>query len=258
MGIKDIVQLNAEQREEILKSCPPPDRYILLSSSNTMTEEQLDQFYSDTRAKATAAQKNVDARPINFNSPEFIEFAKKYVEDTINMLMNDPSIGKDGQMAFVLGSPGAGKSSAIKTEKEKLGAWHADADKIKEKLSTDLGIDVNHPEMHKASGYIMKNFVIPALLQNKINFIQEKIGDEVGKMVTYTEDYISKGYEVSLTLVHCDYNVCRQRNCRRCLSSIADGEVPRLVEDEAIVGYANSPMETYMYLMENVGHLFAV
>jgi len=171
--------------------------------------------------------------------------------------MNNNSIGKEGQMAFVLGSPGAGKSSAIKTEKEKLGAWHADADEIKKKIHKELGVDINHPEIHKASGFVMKNYIIPALLSNKINFIQEKIGDEIGKMIKYSEEYVSQGYEVSLSLVHCDYNVCRQRNCNRCLESIAKGEAPRLVEDSAIVEYANSPMETYLYLMGNMGHLFA-
>lgn len=138
-----------------------------------------------------------------------------------------------------------------------MGAWHADADKIKEAIHDELGIDINHPQIHKASGEIMKNYVIPALLANKINFLQEKIGDEIGKMVKYAESYIEQGFEVSVSLVHCDYNVCRQRNCNRCLDSIENGDAPRLVEDEAICSYANSPMETYLYLMNNVGHLFA-
>ena len=108
--------------------------------------------------------------------------------------MADEEILKDSQMVFVLGSPGAGKSSAIKTEKAKYGAYHADADKIKTDLSLPLekgglGLDVNHPQIHAASGYIMKNMLIPALISNKINFIQEKIGDEIGKMLKYTEDY---------------------------------------------------------------------
>ena len=257
MDIREIVGLSEEQRAQVLAACPPPDRYILQSSSNTMTEEQLQQFYKETKSKADAVQTIEDASPIDVTSPEFITFAERYTKDVINELMNNNSIGKEGQMAFVLGSPGAGKSSAIKTEKEKLGAWHADADEIKNKIHDELGVDINHPEIHKASGFVMKNYIIPALLANKINFIQEKIGDEVGKMVKYSEDYVSQGYEVSLSLVHCDYNVCRQRNCNRCLDSIKKGEAPRLVEDASIVEYGNSPMETYIYLMENMGHLFA-
>lgn len=257
MDIRSIEQLNDEQRRQTLQTVPPPDRYILLSSSNSMTNEQLTELYAQTKQKADNAQTNIDSTPIDTKSAEFIDFAKRYTTQVIDMLMNDPSIAKEGQMSFILGSPGAGKSSVIRTEKEKLGAWHANADEIKEAIHKELGIDINHPEIHKASGEIMKNYVIPALLENKINFLQEKIGDEIGKMIKYTESYIEQGFEVSVTLVHCDFNVCRQRNCNRCLDSIEKGEAPRLVEDNAICGYANSPMETYLYLMNNVGHLFA-
>lgn len=261
MDDHDIVQLDQKSREELLKKVPPPDRYILLSSSNSKTEEQLQEQYKQTKEAATKAQPNIVAQPIDFKSPEFQEFAHRWVENKIQELMADEEILKDSQMVFVLGSPGAGKSSAIKTEKAKYGAFHADADKIKTDLSLPLekgglGLDVNHPQIHAASGYIMKNMLIPALISNKINFIQEKIGDEIGKMLKYTEDYKKQGYNVDLTLVHCDYNVCRQRNCSRCLGSIRDGEPPRLVEDDAIVNYGNSPAETYLYLMTNHGELY--
>lgn len=257
MDIHEIMQLSPEEKQEILKTCPPPDRYILMSSSNEKTAKELEELYSETKARADAAQEIREFGDIDLNSPEFQAFAQSYTATLIDEIMDNNAIAKDGEMVFVLGSPGAGKSSAIKTEKEKRGAHHADADKIKEAINEQLGIDINHPQIHKASGYVMKNFVIPALLANKINFIQEKIGDEIGKMVGYTEDYIKNGFQVSLTLVHCDYNVCRQRNCGRCQKSIDEGKAPRLVEDAAIVEYANSPMETYLYLMNNVGYLFA-
>ena len=257
LDIHDIIELSPEEKIEILKKCPPPDRYILMSSSNEKSDKELEALYVETKAKADAVQEVSEFSDIDLNSSEFTAFAQNYTDTLINNIMANNSIGKDGEMVFVLGSPGAGKSSAIKTEKEKRGAHHADADKVKEAINQQLGIDINHPQIHKASGYVMKNFVIPALIANKINFIQEKIGDEIGKMIGYSEDYINKGYQVSVTLVHCDYNVCRQRNCRRCQKSIDEGEPPRIVEDKSIVEYANRPMETYLYLMNNVGHLFA-
>lgn len=105
MDIRNIEQLNDEQRHQVLQTVPPPDRYILLSSSNLMTNEQLNQLYAQTKQKANDVQTNIDSTPIDTKSAEFVEFAKNYTARIINKLMNDPSIAKEGQMSFILGSP---------------------------------------------------------------------------------------------------------------------------------------------------------
>ncbi len=242
--------LTEQDRYGYLRKMPRPDRYILLGSSCKKSNEEIKKHFTEVKAKASALP------PEDIPQDKLNEFAQKYVEEQIAQILANPKYAQEGKCTFCLGSPGAGKSSIIKPLSQETMSFHADADAIKVALSQAFGIDVNGPSMHKYSGMIMKQYLIPALLDNKVNFIQEKIGDEIDKMVGYTNDYKSKGYDVSVVLIHCDNDVCRERNIQRCERSLAKGETPRIVSDEDIVQIGNTPLDTYMYLMEEHGELF--
>ncbi len=251
----------------------PPDCWIAASSSNSKTIEEIEQFYNETKVKAENRTKeilsSVDSKKeqefdhlakailshSNNTSPninkEFEEFAKNLVSRVVQEQLDNPAIGKDGSVSFVLGPPAAGKSTIIESIKQNEGAYHADQDWIKEQLAKHYNVNINHPLMHAMSGVVMKNYMIGALLENKINFIQEKIGDNPEKMEKLIDKYSKTASRINVSLVHADIKVCQVRNSNRCLKKIAKNEIPRLVEYEALEECGNKPLMTYLYLINN-------
>lgn len=166
-------------------------------------------------------------------------------------------VGGTQEMFFVLGGPGAGKSSTIQNLKNNQHAFHAEADEIKMQLARSFGVDVNFSDMHTLSGCILKNVLIPQCLDLKINFILEKIGDEPHKIEALAQDYKSRGYETNLSCIHVDTQECRIRNIMRAVNYMKEGKPPRMVNDSEVQNIGYNPLITYIMLTQTSGHLFA-
>lgn len=257
MDIKSKESYTPEEIDQLLDSVPPPDRLILLATTlkNKLSEEEISLRYKEIKAKISedSERENRNIQPLL--NDERKKTIKRYVASHIEKILNDPSIARDGHMSFVIGCPGAGKSSVIKTIRNKDGAAVVDADNIKQDFSDMFGVDVNHPDMHQVS-VTVANEIRTELLKHKVNLIIEKIGDEPNQIYNMANDYKDMGYTNRLYVIHVDKDVCRQRNIDRCVELQAKGKKPRLVSDDFIKKVSNNPLMTYILLTKEFPDLF--
>ena len=159
--------------------------------------------------------------------------------------------GIEGQQMFmVLGSAGSGKSSTIKHIEQQQCALHLVSDDIKASLAVSFGVSVNGGIIHALGGSILKAVVMPCSMDNQMDVILEKVGDERHKIKELAETYHNRGYSVSMSCIHVDVNECRLRNAARAINFMRDGEPPRMVGDEVLKVMGINPLITYLTLME--------
>lgn len=184
----------------------------------------------------------------------------KLVKDIITTQMNNHvkkygEIEKNHQVAYVLGSAAAGKSTTIKSLRDTMNAFPADQDRLKADIAKALGIDINDPAMQKIAKLAMEK-LITFLKTSGYNYIHEKVGDEPHKMLKLFKESTEAGYEMQLHCVHTENNVCRVRNQNRCIGLINDGEPARIVPDNVVQEMGNRALSTYLFVMKNYGEYF--
>ena len=242
------LRLSPEKVKEIMKQLPPPDCYIVQGKGPEKSDAEIEEWYNKTKTRAEKISAGDEKKELDISGEAFISYKENYIANKLQEI-TEAGIGKDGKMAIVMGLAGAGKTTTINALKQRLHAFHANMDKIKEDFARDHGVSINHPQVHAAGKAIFKELVA-TLQAKKINFIQEKVGDEIGKMEDLILDAKNQGYEVTLNLVHISNNTSRQRNISRCESFINDNEAPRMVPDSEVVKFGNGPMETYLALTQ--------
>ncbi|MBQ8425285.1 MAG: zeta toxin family protein [Clostridia bacterium] len=245
-------RLSKEQLSEVMSRVPPPDCYIIMGKGPQLSEEQIAEKYNMTKAEANRLSRVSTSSVVDTNSPKFKAFKDQYITNTMADITNKMKTGElasSSKMAFVMGLAGAGKTTTINALKKQLRAYHANMDAVKEDVAKFYNIDINHPDIHPAGGNIFRDLV-KKLQEKKVNFIQEKVGDEIGWMETLITDARNSGYSVTMDLVHVSNNTSRQRNISRCQGFIEKGEAPRMLPDDVIVNCGNGPMETYLALTQ--------
>ena len=246
----------------------PSDKKLESSLSKEDAEKykHLDSYVSSVMAENKDVFEFLNSEP-HLSSQEFNQklsnFLNNYVIvnlDNARQLQIDHKTAVDAggtqEMYFVLGGPGAGKSSTISTLKNEMYAFHAEADEIKNQLALVFGIDVNAPIIHKLSGLVLKGILMPTCIDMKINFILEKIGDEPHKIERLAEQYIGKGYEVNLYCIHIDPTESRIRNIVRALEYMKKGDPPRMIDDSSVKNIGYNPLLTYIMMTQICGELF--
>lgn len=240
-----------------------------LSVADQQKYANLDQYAHKAISEISNKEDNIKFlnSSLNLSTEEFKQklsiFIKNFMITNLDQarttqLEHGVSVDAGGtkEMHFVLGSAGAGKSSTIQDLKENRHAFHAEADDIKMQLAKSFGVDVNHPAMHKLSGTILKNVLIPQCVDLNINFILEKIGDEPHKIEALAKQYKERGYETNLSCIHVDVQECRIRNIMRSVGYMQEGKPPRMVEDEEVQKIGYNPLITYILLTQNSKDLF--
>lgn len=246
----------------------PSDKKLESSLSKEDAEKykHLDSYISSVMAENKDVFEFLNSE-LHLSSQEFNQklsnFLNNYVIvnlDNARQLQIDHKTAVDAggtqEMYFVLGGPGAGKSSTISTLKNEMYAFHAEADEIKNQLALVFGIDVNAPIIHKLSGLVLKGILMPTCIDMKINFILEKIGDEPHKIERLAQQYIGKGYEANLYCIHIDPTESRIRNIVRALEYIKKGDPPRMIDDSSVKNIGYNPLLTYIMMTQICGELF--
>ncbi len=246
----------------------PSDKKLESSLSKEDAEKykHLDSYVSSVMAENKDVFEFLNSE-LHLSSQEFNQklsnFLNNYVIvnlDNARQLQIDHKTAVDAggtqEMYFVLGGPGAGKSSTISTLKNEMYAFHAEADEIKNQLALVFGIDVNAPIIHKLSGLVLKGILMPTCIDMKINFILEKIGDEPHKIERLAQQYIGKGYEANLYCIHIDPTESRIRNIVRALEYMKKGDPPRMIDDSSVKNIGYNPLLTYIMMTQICGELF--
>ncbi len=246
----------------------PSDKKLESSLSKEDAEKykHLDSYVSSVMAENKDVFEFLNSE-LHLSSQEFNQklsnFLNNYVIvnlDNARQLQIDHKTAVDAggtqEMYFVLGGPGAGKSSTISTLKNEMYAFHAEADEIKNQLALVFGIDVNAPIIHKLSGLVLKGILMPTCIDMKINFILEKIGDEPHKIERLAQQYIGKGYEANLYCIHIDPIESRIRNIVRALEYMKKGDPPRMIDDSSVKNIGYNPLLTYIMMTQICGELF--
>ena len=246
----------------------PSDKKLESSLSKEDAEKykHLDSYVSSVMAENKDVFEFLNSE-LHLSSQEFNQklsnFLNNYVIvnlDNARQLQIDHKTAVDAggtqEMYFVLGGPGAGKSSTISTLKNEMYAFHAEADEIKNQLALVFGIDVNAPIIHKLSGLVLKGILMPTCIDMKINFILEKIGDEPHKIERLAQQYIGKGYEANLYCIHIDQTESRIRNIVRALEYMKKGDPPRMIDDSSVKNIGYNPLLTYIMMTQICGELF--
>lgn len=246
----------------------PSDKKLESSLSKEDAEKykHLDSYISSVMAENKDVFEFLNSE-LHLSSQEFNQklsnFLNNYVIvnlDNARQLQIDHKTAVDAggtqEMYFVLGGPGAGKSSTISTLKNEMYAFHAEADEIKNQLALVFGIDVNAPIIHKLSGLVLKGILMPTCIDMKINFILEKIGDEPHKIERLAQQYIGKGYEANLYCIHIDPTESRIRNIVRALEYMKKGDPPRMIDDSSVKNIGYNPLLTYIMMTQICGELF--
>ena len=246
----------------------PSDKKLESSLSKEDAEKykHLDSYVSSVMAENKDVFEFLNSE-LHLSSQEFEQKLSNFLNnymiinlDNARQLQIDHKTAVDAggtqEMYFVLGGPGAGKSSTISTLKNEMYAFHAEADEIKNQLALVFGIDVNAPIIHKLSGLVLKGILIPTCIDMRINFILEKIGDEPHKIEHLARQYIEKGYETNLYCIHIDTAESRIRNIVRALEYMKKGDPPRMVEDSSAKNIGYNPLLTYIMMTQICGELF--
>lgn len=237
-----------------------------LSKEDAEKYKHLDSYVSSVMAENKDVFEFLNSE-LHLSSQEFEQKLSNFLNnymiinlDSARQLQIDHKTAVDAggtqEMYFVLGGPGAGKSSTISTLKNEMYAFHAEADEIKNQLALVFGIDVNAPIIHKLSGLVLKGILIPTCIDMRINFILEKIGDEPHKIEHLARQYIEKGYETNLYCIHIDTAESRIRNIVRALEYMKKGDPPRMVEDSSAKNMGYNPLLTYIMMTQICGELF--
>ena len=251
-----------------IKQAVPSDKKLesSLSKEDAKKYQHLDSYISSVMSQNREVFEFLNSE-LHLSLQEFEQklsnFLNNYVIinlDNARRLQVDHKIAVDAggtqEMYFILGCPGAGKSSTISTLKNEMYAFHAEADEIKIQLALVFGIDVNAPIIYEIAGLVFKKILMPTCIDMKINFILEKIGDEPHKIERLAQQYIEKGYETNLYCIHIDPIESRIRNIVRTLEYLKNGDPPRMVEDFKVKKIGYNPILTYIMMTQTCGDLF--
>jgi|GEM_PF-4399092 len=267
-----------EEKRELLSRVPYPDNLVLVNTMNQffvsslpISDEMKEGFEQHIKSETTRTKQRIQEWQANeearrkFDGIEYgafptaeqlEEFKKVTVANYVQSLLNNENVGRDGEITFVIGSPGAGKSTTTDHLSTNKQAFHAEADHFKKEIAEKFGCDINHKDMHNVSVQFIEAVMADAM-PYKLNIILEKIGDEPNQIYNMAKDFNAKGYKVDLNLVHVHEDFARQRNIDRPNISMDKGQIPRLVNDDFLKKVDDGPLFTYLHLCEECPEIFA-
>lgn len=243
---------------ELLKNLKSPDCYILANLSHETPKENGEIIQNKYLNLISKINTNNTENDIDLDSQDFIKFKKKYLNDLktkINKQIDNSIIKCNSESIIILGLPGAGKSSIIETLKGKQRAFHVDFDNIKSTVAKEFNISINSGQISKAAQKIT-NELLNYLQHKKINYIQEKIGNDIESIEKMVSNLKLRNYNISLELVQISNETSRMRNIERCEKLISNGMIPRIVPDNDIKNFGNSPLNTYLSIIQKNPNLF--
>lgn len=189
---------------------------------------------------------------------------KKYKESAINVLQQqliDFKITKNREIIFVLGLPGAGKSTIINKIKEiykekefycvdsdifKTGLRDLNNNQLTKPLQNpDLcGIDVEF--IHKATAEMAAIF-LDYLTFNGYDVITPKIGDNITSLNNLINKFKDRNYKIYIHFVYCSINTSLSRNLLRFKKD--KKEERRLVPVKMIFDIGYKPLYNFLILL---------
>ena len=265
-----------EEKRGLFRQIPDPDKMVVSKSvsryidqSMTATVARVKEIRQvQLRHEETRLKLGEVASIGKFPDEKAIEvFSKKYAANFINALI-DPKkdskgnsenrprkghkIARGSEAYIVIGTSGSGKTSKAKNIARAKNALFIEADAYKAALVEEFKCDINHENMHNASMVVVEE-VKSLAMQNKLNFVLEKIGDEPNQIYNMANDFIKNDYKVNLDVVHVDEVIAGHRNIDR----VENGSTNRLVPQKDVNKMDNGALLTYLLLNKKHPELFA-
>ena len=228
-GIPELVEQNAKTNE--MDAEGPFD--VQKASAETVGPDGL------THAQALEEAKGF----LDTSAKPYTKKRVKLQEKIADELYGTGAPEKGGIIDFIMGPPGAGKSSVIaNTRAAKNGALVIDSDFAKEKLPefrNGVGAGAVHVESKRIT-----DSVIEKAVENNDNIVMPVIGGDYAKMRELVDKFKGLGYTVNTFLVHVPKDVAHKRAIQRF------AETGRLVPPDYIEGIADKPIEVYNQIVK--------
>jgi len=175
-------------------------------------------------------------------------------------------ITKDKKAVFILGLPGAGKSSALKRISDYYGGIQflpIDSDEYKTGLVDDngnlltkplqdpklRGIDVEY--IHRCSTILAKA-VLEAVTNNFYNVALPKIGDNLNSLKKMMSDLTRRGYTIYIHFIFTTVETSLKRNLLRFRELARENPAGvRLVPPERIIEIGYSPLANFLQIVDD-------
>ncbi|HHW41250.1 MAG TPA: hypothetical protein GXX19_08900 [Syntrophomonadaceae bacterium] len=160
--------------------------------TRTVEEQKLTPYDTPEIIQARAEQANMPSTHL-INTPERQALRQRIADE----LYGNGAAKKEGKVFLIMGLPASGKSSLADPIAEREGALVIDSDKVKEILPEYEG-GKYAGAVHKESGDIVENFIMPRALENKDNIVLPVVGKDLKKMRERIDLFKAAGYKVHL------------------------------------------------------------
>lgn len=195
----------------------------------------------------------------------FVTVSDQLTEETlkkIRVAVDKDKVQKNKKALFVLGLPGAGKSTWIKnfekTESEKYQV--VDSDDFLVGIKNDAGEVVIPPlqnpdlegtdiEAVQPAASRLAKMTIAGLMKEGYNIVFPKLGDDLSKLKGLFSSLQEKGYTLTISFIFTTVETSLRRNADRFLHD--PNEIKRLVPPEVIVKCGYKPLLNFVSLTSN-------
>ncbi len=198
----DLVRICSDYAELIPKS---DFEYFALNKVK-MTQFDNDKFLEIRR-------NNVMSKPVEVGS----DYYKKVLKETLS-IENEKlkNIKAERKLIIIDGLPGAGKSTIINSllKQDKDSFYTPDSDDIKGMFKEVYKNGEGANLVHNASGKILKNEIIPRVLEQGKNFIYQTTGNyvSINKIINQAAE---KGYKIDFIHIPTKKNISLERSINR-------------------------------------------
>ncbi len=198
----DLMQICSDYAELI----PQSDLEYFALNKVKMTQFDNDKFLE-------IRKNNAMSKPVEVGS----DYYKKVLKETLS-IENEKlkNIKAERKLIIIDGLPGAGKSTIINSilKEDKDSFYTPDSDDIKAMFKEAYKNGEGANLVHNASGKILKNEIIPRVLEQGKNFIYQTTGNyvSINKIINQAAE---KGYKIDFIQIPTSKNVSLERSVKR-------------------------------------------